>query len=295
MRPNKPFPPVRRQPEPEPKPPPSRMELTWRRLGRAYTRFQYIFLTGAGIAIALLALLVYDTARPHTQPLTQRDINAAVARALASATPRPSFASHAYQVIHPSLVRIEARLSNPDPKGGLAVGAGVVIDDTGTVLSSLHIVKDAAQIQVTFADGTESAATIMLRRPENDLVVLHPDVIPDDLMPATLGNSGALRVGDEVLAVGNPFGITNSLTGGVVSGLGRNYNSPKTEESLTNLIQFDAAVNPGNSGGPLLNREGEVVGIVTALFNPTEQDFFVGIGFAVPIETAAGALGSPPY
>ena len=104
-----------------------------------------------------------------------------------------------------------------------------------------------------------------------------------------------MRVGEKVLAVGNPFGISNSLTAGVVSGLNRTFASPKTGEKLTNLIQFDAAVNPGNSGGPLLNRDGEVVGIVAALLNPTEQDFFIGIGFAISIDTAGGALGSPPY
>ena len=93
------------------------------------------------------------------------------------------------------------------------------------------------------------------------------------------------------MAVGHPFGIVNSLSAGVISGLRRNHLWPETGRTLTNLIQFDAAVNPGNSGGPLVNRDGEVVGIVTALLNPTEQEFFVGIGFAVPIETAAGAVG----
>ena len=114
-------------------------------------------------------------------------------------------------------------------------------------------------------------------------------------MPATLAGSAGLNVGDEVVAVGNPFGISNSLSAGVVSGLGREYRSPASRRAAQNLIQFDAAVNPGNSGGPLVNRDGEVVGIVTALLNPTDQDVFIGIGFAVPIETAAGALGSPPY
>ena len=107
--------------------------------------------------------------------------------------------------------------------------------------------------------------------------------------------SGILQVGDEVFAVGHPFGIVNSLTAGVVSGLGRTFKTAKTSQTLKNLIQFDAAINPGNSGGPLLNRNGEVVGVVTGLLNPTEQEVFIGIGFAVPIETAAAAAGSPPY
>ena len=98
-----------------------------------------------------------------------------------------------------------------------------------------------------------------------------------------------------MIAVGNPFGLLNSVSDGVVSGLGRSFPSKETGVTLTNLIQFDAAVNPGNSGGPLLNRNGEVVGIVTSLLNPTSEDVFIGIGFAIPIETARGLIGSPPY
>jgi S1-C subfamily serine protease len=110
-----------------------------------------------------------------------------------------------------------------------------------------------------------------------------------------LGNPNSLHVGDEAIVVGNPFGLRHSVTAGVISGLGRTFKLPSTQEPVTGLIQFDAAVNPGNSGGPLLNREGEVVGIVTALVNPTEQDVFIGIGFAVPIDVAASAAGTPPY
>ncbi|MDO8690989.1 MAG: trypsin-like peptidase domain-containing protein [Dehalococcoidia bacterium] len=291
MRQDKVFPPVRRQPEPEPQPPVSRWDILRRRAERFCDRFQGAFLIGAGILISLAALFVYNAAQPPPQHLTQRDINSAVARALASATPSPSHASLVYEAIRPSLVRVRAFVSSSET----AIGTGIVIEDTGTILSSLHIVKDAAEVRVVFADGTESTASIMVRQPENDLVVLRPDVVPDDLVPATLTSSDTLRVGDEVVAVGNPFGISNSLSAGVVSGLGRHYQSPKTGESLTNLIQFDAAVNPGNSGGPLLNRDGEVVGIVSALLNPNDQDVFIGIGFAVPIETAAAAAGAPPY
>jgi S1-C subfamily serine protease len=176
----------------------------------------------------------------------------------------------------------------------VSVGAGVIVDDNGTILTSLHVVKDGSKISVRLADGSESTAIIVAAQPENDLAVLRPELVPDDLVPAILGSSEGLRVGDEVIAVGNPFGITGSLTDGVVSGLGRSFKVHKTGEIITNMIQFDAAVNPGNSGGPLVNRLGEVVGIVTGLLNPTEQDFFIGIGFAVPIETAAAAAGAPP-
>ena len=128
---------------------------------------------------------------------------------------------------------------------------------------------------------------------ERDIAVLAPAALPGLVLPATIGNAAALSVGDEVFAVGNPMGLVASLSAGVVSGLERQSTPPGREEPIRGLIQFDAAVNPGNSGGPLLDTGGRVVGIVTGLFNPTEQDVFIGIGFAVPIEAAAGAAGGP--
>ena len=104
-----------------------------------------------------------------------------------------------------------------------------------------------------------------------------------------------LAVGDQVVAVGYPFGIGPSASSGVVSGLRREFQSPEGKRTLTNLIQFDAAANPGNSGGPLVTMDGEVVGIVTAILNPTQARTFIGIGFAVPIENAASAAGMPPF
>src|SRR5204863_9446665 len=164
------------------------------------------------------------------------------------------------------------------------VGTGVVIVDKGIILTNLHVVSSAKRVGVVFADGTESEATIISTQPENDLAVLQAKTIPDDLPAATLRSTSDLALGDEVVAIGFPFGIGPSVTSGVVSGLRREYRSPEGKRLLTNLIQFDAAVNPGSSGGPLVTAEGEVVGIVTAILNPTEQGFFVGIGFAVPIE-----------
>jgi S1-C subfamily serine protease len=175
------------------------------------------------------------------------------------------------------------------------VGTGVVIMENGTILTNLHVVSGAEKIGVVFFDGTESEATVVSVQPENDLAVLRARSLPDDLVPATLRSTADLAPGDHVVVVGYPFGIGPTVTAGVVSGLQQEYRAPGGERSLSNLIQFDAAANPGNSGGPLVTADGEVVGIVTAIFNPTEQRVFVGIGFAVPIESAASAAGLSPF
>ena len=132
-------------------------------------------------------------------------------------------------------------------------------------------------------------------QPENDLAVLKALSLPDDLQAATMRSTADLRPGDEVVAVGHPFGIGPSVSAGVVSGLKREFRSSEGERTLTNLIQFDAAANPGNSGGPLITMDGHVVGIVTAILNPTPARTFLGIAFAVPIENAASAVGLHPF
>ena len=155
--------------------------------------------------------------------------------------------------------------------------------------------QGARRIHVTFFDGLDSEATLVGERPEHDLAVLQAKSLPDDMMPAVMRSTAGLRPGDEVVAVGFPFGIGPSVSAGVISGLKRDYVSPEGKRLLTNLIQFDAAVNPGNSGGPLVTLDGEVIGIVTGLLNPTENRVFIGIGFAVPIENAASSIGLSPF
>ena len=185
-------------------------------------------------------------------------------------------------------------MSKPGEKKG-RIGTGVVIVENGIILSSLHVVAGTKRITVTFADGMESEADIIGVQPENDLAVLRAKKVPDDQPAATLGSSLKLKPGDEVVAVGFPFGIGPSVSAGVVSGVDREFKSPEGGRSLSKLIQFDAAVNPGNSGGPLVTMDGEVVGIVAALLNPTEHRTFIGIGFAVTIESAGSAVGIPPF
>jgi len=157
------------------------------------------------------------------------------------------------------------------------------------------VVQGAETIRLVFADGLETTASIKSVQPENDLAVLQAHRIPDDLIAATMRSTHDLQSGDQVLAVGFPFGIGPSASAGVVSGLKRSFRSPDGGHQIGNLIQFDAAANPGNSGGPLVTMDGQVVGIVTAILNPGQQRTFIGIGFAVPIESAALAVGMHPF
>ena len=175
------------------------------------------------------------------------------------------------------------------------LGTGVVVDTAGDVLTALHVVAGATSIKLTFADGSTSPATVAVQRPDTDIAVVRPSQLPAVLVPATLGNANAAQVGSEAYIVGNPFGLYGSMSAGVISGLGRSFQVPNSDRVLHGLIQVDAAVNPGNSGGPLLNRDGQVIGIVTGLINPTKQDVFIGIGLAVPIDVAGGAAGLPQY
>jgi S1-C subfamily serine protease len=293
---NRPYLPEKSLSSPESPSAPSR-NVSWRRrLSKIYHRWQVALFIVIGIVIALSALYVYGLTQPQPQKITQKDIDNAVKRAMASASPTPSFESQVYGIIQPSVVLIEVKgKTAADGKTHTSLGTGVVVDEDGTILTCLHVVNNATNIQVTYYDGTETAAAISGSQPETDMAILTPAVIPDNLVPAVLASASTLNVGDQVVAVGGPFGIPGSLTSGVVSGMERSFKSPETGLTLTHLIQFDAAVNPGNSGGPLVDRYGEVVGIVDALLNPTGQEVFIGIGFAVPIEAAAAGLGSPWY
>ena len=181
--------------------------------------------------------------------------------------------------------------ATPAPNGSL--GSGVIINSNGEIMTALHVVANASVIQVTFADGTQSSAVISTSDPATDIAVLTPATLPAQVVPAVLGNPRDVQVGTDAYVVGNPFGLTGSITAGVVSGLNRSFQEPNGGPLLKQLIQVDAAVNPGNSGGPLVNRAGEVIGIVTALINPTKQDVFIGIGLAVPIDVAGGGAGLP--
>ena len=288
-----------------------------RRRWRRPNSHQMLWFTVLVLASLLAWLLATGLLQPQ-RPLTQKDIDAAVLKTLSTQT-LPSEYAKAYEAIRPSVVRVVgyvrkdrlkpapgAKAAPPKPAASAGAdpadeevengeGTGVVIIDKGIILTNLHVVAGSDRIKVIFSDGLESEASVISVQPENDLAVLQARRIPDDLIAATMRGTGDLQPGDKVMAVGFPFGIGPSASGGVVSGLGRVFRSPEGKQEMKNLIQFDAAANPGNSGGPLVTMDGEVVGIVTAILNPTSARTFLGIGFAVPIENAATAAGLPPF
>ena len=195
-----------------------------------------------------------------------------------------------FAAIRPGLVVIQSDGTNASRDTSTTLGSGVIINAQGQILTALHVVQDMARIRVSFADGTDSSASIASSDPDHDVAVVTADHLPGVIVPAVMG--GGIRIGEETFAVGHPLGLVDSLTAGVVSGLDRSFPLPNGR-TLTGLIQFDAAVSPGNSGGPLLNRKGQVIGIVTGLANPSGNEDFVGIGFAVPINAAGRAAGAP--
>lgn len=193
-----------------------------------------------------------------------------------SATPTPTATLTVPQVfrrVGPSVVVIRA---------GRSLGTGVIAAEDGTVLTAQHVVKDAEHVTLTFADGTETKAAVVSSNPRLDIAALKPAELPEIVVPATLG--GGVAEGAPVVAIGNPLGLTYSVSSGVVSGLNRTTGAG----DLRGLIQFDASVNPGSSGGPLLDARGLVIGIVVSIADPGGDDAFAGIAFAVPIGAALG-------
>jgi S1-C subfamily serine protease len=205
-----------------------------------------------------------------------------------SASEGPLSVAEIYRTLRPSVVLIKAtggRSAADRDEETSATGTGVIVNADGTVLTALHVVDGADAVELTYADGTGSAATVAGADAGQDIATLTPARLPETVVPAVLG--GGLAVGDDVVALGNPLGLTATTTSGVVSGLDRELSRGGSND-IAGLIQFDAAVNPGSSGGPLINGRGQVAGIVVALANPTDAGTFIGIGFAVPIGAALG-------
>jgi S1-C subfamily serine protease len=172
---------------------------------------------------------------------------------------------------------------------GPGTGSGFVYDKEGKIITNNHVVEDATSIDVTFLDGSIAEAELVGRDPYSDMAVIRVELPAERLVPVRLGDSSDLLVGETVVAIGNPFGLANTMTMGIVSAVGRQASAPGNYV-IVDVIQTDAAINPGNSGGPLLNLRGEVIGINTWILSDTGQ--FSGIGFAVPSDTIQREIGS---
>lgn len=240
---------------------------------------------GVALAIAVVASqeLVPDAAAGAMQTPTATP----VADASVSFPPQ-ELVAQVYKRVSPSVVNITSRAVQQSffygavPQEG--TGSGFVYDKQGRIITNNHVIEGAQKLDVTFSDDTAVSATIVGTDPSTDLAVIQVDLPAEKLEPVSLGDSDAIEPGQLAIAIGNPFGLQRTVTTGVVSALGR---SLRAENGRTNvdIIQTDAAINPGNSGGPLLDAQGRVIGVDSALFNPTGQSVSIGVGFAVPVNT----------
>jgi S1-C subfamily serine protease len=268
---------------------------------RPRRRPTWVIVVAAVALVALVAVLVRSCtnddggsaeAPPSTLGApTATAIDDAVNKAVAA---QSQVVAEVYEKIQPSMVEVDVEKDRTEPTspGGeeaSGLGSGVIVNEDGSILTAFHVVDQANSIEIVFADGTRSKAAVSATDPAHDIAVLRPEQLPSVVVPAVLGGDG-VGVGLPIVAVGNPLGLDGTTTSGVISALGRSIRADDGRQ-LDGLIQFDAAVNPGSSGGPLLNQQGEVVGIVVALADPSKDGYFIGIGFAVPIGTAVATGG----
>jgi S1-C subfamily serine protease len=284
-----PAPPVAAPPDPISPP----IQLTSRRRGWPPSRGRVGVALGVVVVLAVIAGLIVTNLRISGRPAVSTNnvnsiVNEKVSAAISQLQSAPSVAASVYGAVEDGVVVVQSlRTGSP---GSEDLGTGVMIDKQGDILTALHVVQGSTSIKVTFVDGTVSAATIKTADPADDIAVLTASRLPQVIAPAVLGSPPS--IGDPAYVVGNPLGLDGSLSAGVISGLNREFHIAPGR-TLTGMIQFDAAVNPGSSGGPLLNAKGQVIGIVTGLANAAGNDAFAGIGFAVPIGKAGGAAGEP--
>jgi putative serine protease PepD len=232
-------------------------------------------LVGCGLVIVALVVALFAV---NSGPTSNKIGTAASPSPSARASTTPSV-TDIYQQVGPSVAVVRTARG--------ALGTGVVAADDGTVLTADHVISDGSAISIVFSDGTKSTATVASADPKTDIATLTPATLPQTVVPATIG--GNVQVGGQVVAIGNPLGLTYSVSSGVVSGLNRTADTDHGK--FSGLIQFDASVNPGSSGGPLLDAGGDVIGIVVSIAEPAGADAFAGIAFAVPIGTALGGGG----
>ena len=242
----------------------------------------------AAILISTYVLVSQDTVPETSQIDVIPDATQAEA---ASATPQSEQSSRdlslveIFEMTESGVVRLMVIKGNDTEDGSTGVGSGIVFNKMGHIVTNAHVVDDANRTEVTFLDGRSYRAEIVGVDVHTDLAVVRVDADPNLLTPLLIGDSGNLKVGERIAAIGNPFGLSGSMTAGIVSQLNRLLPVEETGFSIPDIIQTDAAINPGNSGGPLLNSRGEVIGVNTAIQSATGE--FSGVGFAVPSQTVA--------
>lgn len=237
------------------------------------------------VAVALLAgglLTLTFAGGDSSSPPAVSSETGTTGSAIAIATVNAQGLAGLVQDVSNSVVTIRTSVGTGFRQGS-GTGTGIVLDKAGHIVTNYHVIDGARQITVTFRDGTVVPATVVLDDESQDLAVVKVSVAESVLSPAKLGDSSKVRAGDAVFAIGNPFGLTNTVTAGIVSAVDRT--SPAGTGGLKGMIQTDAAVNPGNSGGPLFNAAGEVIGINTSIENPSGATVFVGVGFAIASNT----------
>lgn len=261
-----------------------------------------IFLLAAALLAGCREFSVFETPVPVKQPLL---INAAAPTAAPQPLTRPDPLTIAADEVDALLANIYERANpavvNIDVAGGADLtefgsGSGFVIDADGHIVTNNHVVEGADEIDVTFADGSVATAKVIGRDTYSDLAVIKVDLDETQLSPLTLGDSDRVKVGQRVIAIGNPFGLMGTMTVGIISGKGRTLpaDSPTgngTNFSNPDILQTDAAINPGNSGGPLLNSSGEVIGVNAAIRTDGTNRANSGVGFAIPSNTVKRVAG----
>src|SRR6187200_1553892 len=251
-------------------------------------------LTSNTLYVQLVHLLLPSSIAAQSQPTLPSQSTSSLSSSSSSSV---SSLPDVFQKVENSVVQITSTKSNPNeviilngvPQTGrsTALGSGFVYDNQGHIVTNYHVVSGVKKADVTFTDGNTYSANVVGKDPNSDLGVLQitGDFSEEKVVSLPLANSSAVRPGEQVIAIGNPFGLSGTITTGIVSQKGRLLPNPDTGFSISDAIQTDAAINPGNSGGPLLNTKGEAIGMNTAIFSST--GVYSGVGFAIPSNTIA--------
>ncbi len=254
-----------------------------------------MLLGGAGAGALLLvtghATLASAPAQSTTSSAANTGVTTGTGSAQLTAQVSQETINSIYKALSPSVVMITGIVQSGSGRFGSTgedIGTGVVLDAQGDILTNNHVINGASSLKVQLADGSSYTATVVGTAPQDDLAIIKATIPSNKLTPAKLGDSSTVQVGDAVIAIGYPYGLDQSVTSGIVSGLNRDGSDSATSRTLTGLIQVDAAINPGNSGGPLLNASGEIIGINTMIESPVEG--FTGVGLAIPINEVKSLL-----